>query len=113
VHSNPTAVNTKTSPNPHIFPSYRNLALGALESLLEVAEKRPLKRDEMAFVEDDEPFYGTEPDLRKVIDSAPSIAPYDNPWIKARVKRPRISRLGIEFFKRVQREALSRKDTSE
>jgi hypothetical protein len=39
------------SPNPHIFPSYRNLALEALEALIEIGESRPLKRVE----EDDEP----------------------------------------------------------
>lgn len=30
-------------PNPHIFPSYRNLAIRALESVDEISESRPLK----------------------------------------------------------------------
>jgi hypothetical protein len=61
-----------------------------------------------------ESFYGawygfirTGPELVNKIQAAPSIAPYDNPWIRPSVKRPRIRRLGIEFFSRVQRTALS------
>jgi len=125
----------KTHPNPHIFPSYRDLALGALESLLEIAEKRPLKRlqeeDDFDFEElnslSDEDFeshlqeeeadsyyggyYGyirTGPKISKMIKEYPSIAPFDNPWVRPRVIRPSIRRLGIEFFKRVQRLACSK-----
>jgi hypothetical protein len=125
----------KTAPNPHIFPSYRDLAIGALEALIEVADKRPLKKteeeDDFDFEElnslseedfeaklqeeEADSFYGgyygyirLGPKINKMIREYPSIAPYDNPWIKPRVQRPSIRRLGIEFFKRVQRLAISK-----
>jgi len=125
-----------THPNPHIFPSYRDLAIGALESLLEIAEKRPLKinheeEDDFDFEkmnsmsdedfeshlqeEEADSFYGgyygyirTGPKINKMIKEYPSIAPYDNPWVRPRVIRPSIRRLGIDFFKRVQRLAIAK-----
>lgn len=90
-------------PSPHIFPSYRNLTLRALESIVETGSKRPLKTLGLAEWFDDQMdgFYMSVDAVKELVAMVPTISPLDNPWTKPKLAKPKIRRLGVDFFKKV------------
>lgn len=50
--------------------------------------------------------------MTEMLEAVPKVSPLDNPWVKPKVAKPKIRRLGIEFFKRVSQVAKRREEES-